>query len=281
MDKKQAYKILGAIEGCSEEELKKSYRKKAFNLHPDRNPGNKEAEEKFKQLTQAYELLTKPQKDNPFISTDFNDHFQVFEELNRMWENLHSSQFNHRQRRQLDKLTNPALKTIKYQDILLTNVPITLINLLLKLPVRLQIDVSCSCPTCLASEENWIACAMCGQHGSIVNSQKTGFGIIQNVATCPTCRGLGWKNKLHCKNCNDRLEIKKTKTIECSIPTNFQLGHQIRIKGAGHEGWNALPSDILISPIIVFPTSNIFKELSIEEQTQLTQILHKLYGQTR
>jgi molecular chaperone DnaJ len=267
--KQEALNVLGLNGDPSLEEIKKAYRKKAFECHPDRNKNETDGT-RFKQVTAAYEALVKPQ------STNESNPFEFFESMQKDFESFFGHTgfgFNQNQTQRLQKKPNPCSSAIQLQDINLGYIPINLNTILLGEKIKIKIQVQKCCQTCLSDLDNWFSCKTCGQLGKLVSIMQTPMGSLQQIHECKQCKGNGWIYGKTCKLCKNRLIYAKEKEIEIEIPKNFMVGHPLIVEKAGHEGWNAEASRIILEPKLVLP--NIDK-LSPEELEQLRIILKKV-----
>lgn len=252
MNKVEALHILGLDSNStySDEDLKKTYRKLAIQYHPDKNPNNKEAEEKFKQISSAYEFLVKGSNtSNP----SFEEFDQMFSELFR---------FNIKDRQQnRQKLRNPSERVFRFGDVNVGQIFITFEHFLFKEVNKFNIEVQVACSECLSKPEEWVQCETCKGFGSLNQTIRTPIGVINKTHDCNVCTGLGWKHIHICKKCKDKLKYNKTKTVEFIIPNNYIIGSTIKLEKCGHENWNTDHSSILITPSIRIPDlSNITKK---------------------
>ncbi|MGB8601011.1 MAG: molecular chaperone DnaJ [Rhizomicrobium sp.] len=249
MAKRDYYDILGVAKGSSADELKSAYRKQAMKLHPDRNPGNKEAEAKFKEVNEAYDVLKDDQKraaydrfghaafenggggrgpggGDPFggFSSSFSDMFEdLFGEM--MGGGGHSG--GRRQDRGGD---------LRY------NLEISLEDAFNGKRVEIRVPAAVSCDACKGSgaeagshAEN---CPTCGGRGRVRASQ--GFFTVER--TCPTCRGAGRIIKKPCKICGGSGQVQKERTLAIDIPPGVEEGTRIRLTGEGQAGFNGGPA---------------------------------------
>ncbi len=247
MVKKDYYEILGVSRDASKEEIKKAYRRLALKYHPDRNP-SKEAEEKFKEISEAYAVLSDDEKrklydqyghagidqqystEDLFRSIDFHD---IFRGLGFDFEDLFSQFFGDLgfRRREPRRYRGADLRY---------DVEITLEEAFRG--VRKEIDIPRTeiCDICNGSGvkpgSSRIQCPVCGGTGQIRHSRRTAFGIFTQVTPCNRCNGEGYIIKDPCRKCNGRGTIMVTRTISVKIPPGVEEGSQLRLPGEGEAG---------------------------------------------
>ncbi len=257
MAKRDFYEILGVAKGASEEDIKKSYRKLAMKYHPDRNPDNKEAEEKFKEVKEAYEMLTNPEKREAYDryghagvdpnmggggfgggAGGFGDAFgDIFGDIfggGRGGRNAGGPQVY----RGAD---------LRY------NLEITLEQAANGFDTTIRVPSWDKCDTCHGSGAKPgtqpVTCTTCAGHGQVRMQQ--GFFSIQQ--TCPKCHGSGKMIPEPCPSCSGAGRIKRNKTLEVKIPAGIDNGMRIRSTGNGEPGTNGGPSGDLYVEIHIKP----------------------------
>ena len=219
--KKDYYEILGVEKNASVEELKKAYRKKAMEFHPDRNPGNKEAEEKFKEAAEAYDVLSSPDKRARYdqfghagvsgasgggggFGIDF-DLDTIFERFGDLFGGHFGGGFSgftggfgggRRQQQQRVRKGSNLRVTVKltFEEIA--------VNTEKKLKIKKQIP----CPQChgqgAENKTDIVTCSRCNGSGHVIHQQRSMFGIMQQAVVCDQCRGEGTIIKNPCSNCH-------------------------------------------------------------------------------
>ena len=239
--RKDYYKILGVNNDASQDEIKKAYRKLAIKYHPDRNPDNKEAEDKFKEIAEAYSVLSDENKrkeyDNPssaFNGPDFGD--MDMEEILRHFGfgangmghggfdpfgDFFGGQDNNEQR------------TVKGSSIRI-RVEVTLEEVLNGCHKKIRYKCLVPCPDCNGSGANgqpqYERCPHCGGTGQIFNQR----GNMQIITTCPHCHGRGQTLKNPCPKCNGNGLINGYNEVEFDIPKGVVDGMQLIINGKGN-----------------------------------------------
>ncbi|MFP5393218.1 MAG: molecular chaperone DnaJ [Gammaproteobacteria bacterium] len=254
MAKRDYYEILGVAKNASEEEIKKSYRKLAMKYHPDRNPDSKESEEKFKEVKEAYEMLTNPEKREAY---DRYGHAGVdpnmgggggggfgaggFGDLGDIFGDI----FGGGRRSSGPQVYRGA--DLRY------NLEITLEQAAHGFDTTIRVPSWDKCDTCHGSGAkpgtSPVTCTTCGGHGQVRMQQ--GFFSIQQ--TCPKCHGNGKIIPEPCPTCSGQGRIKRNKTLEVKIPAGIDNGMRIRSSGNGEPGTNGGPPGDLYVEIHIKP----------------------------
>ena len=249
MSKRDYYEILGVAKGASADEIKKAYRKLAMQHHPDRNPGNKDAETKFKEATEAYEVLKDDQKRAGYDQYghdaaqgggrggfgggggmdgfDFNDIFSNFSDI-----------FGDMGGRQQTKKRSAAQRgsDIRY------NLEISLEEAFRGTAEKISFTIPSACEPCKGSGaqsgERPVDCPTCKGSGKIRAQQ--GFFIVERA--CTTCGGVGQTIKNPCKTCRGEGRVNKEKTLSVKIPAGVEEGNRIRLSGEGEAGQRGGPT---------------------------------------
>src|SRR5450830_1845949 len=244
MAKRDYYEILGVAKGASEEEIKKSYRKLAMKYHPDRNPDSKESEEKFKEVKEAYEMLTNPEKREAY---DRYGHAGVDPNMGGgggfgggaggfgdAFGDIFGDIFGGGRSR------NAGPQVYRGAD-LRYNLEITLEQAAHGFDTTIRVPSWDKCDTCHGSGAkpgtSPTTCGTCGGHGQVRMQQ--GFFSIQQ--TCPKCHGSGRVITDPCGDCHGAGRVKKQKTLEVKIPAGIDSGMRLRHAGFGEPGVNGGP----------------------------------------
>ncbi|MBY0242202.1 MAG: molecular chaperone DnaJ [Burkholderiaceae bacterium] len=245
MAKRDFYEILGVAKNAAEDEIKKAYRKLAMKYHPDRNPDSKESEEKFKEVKEAYEMLTNPEKREAydryghagvdpnmgggggagFGGAGFGDAFgDIFGDIFGGGRGGRSA----------------GPQVYRGAD-LRYNLEITLEQAANGFDTTIRVPSWDKCDTCHGSGAkpgtSPVTCSTCGGHGQVRMQQ--GFFSIQQ--TCPKCHGTGKIITDPCSPCGGAGRIKRNKTLEVKIPVGIDNGMRIRSSGNGEPGTNGGP----------------------------------------
>lgn len=254
MAKRDYYEVLGVQKGATKDEIKKGYRKLAVQYHPDKNPGDKEAEEKFKEATEAYEILSDEQKRQIYDQygfaglegmgggggyshayADFSDLFEGFD-LGGLFGNLFGGGGG--RRRSPDAPNQGA--SLRY------DMEISFKEAVYGTEKQVQFQHTEACETCKGSGgadgAKRKTCGTCGGSGQV--RRNTGFFAI--AQTCPTCGGEGSTIENPCKVCGGSGVQPKRKKINITIPTGTENGRRITIPRQGDAGRNGGPAGDLI-----------------------------------
>ncbi len=247
---KDYYAILGVPRNASPEEIKKAYRRLALQYHPDRNPGDKAAEEKFKEITEAYSVLIDPEKRalydqygleglrrqagtadrywNPEIFRDFEDLFRWF--MNGGWERIFHFGWD------WEMWPGHRGQDARPGEDLQYTLEITLEEAFRGKTVTLQIPRHIVCPDCRGVGTRERArrqiCPHC-QGAGVIQTQR-GFLFIGR--TCPQCRGRGQVLSNPCATCRGEGRVQGTREVQVRIPPGVDTGMQIRLHGEGDAG---------------------------------------------
>ncbi|MEE1085603.1 MAG: molecular chaperone DnaJ [Schaedlerella sp.] len=262
--KRDYYEVLGVDKSADDAALKKAYRALAKKYHPDVNPGDVEAEKKFKEASEAYAVLSDPDKRRQydqfghaafdggaggagaggfggfdFGGADFGDIFgDIFGDL-----------FGSGSRR--GRTNNGPMKGANIRK----NIRITFEEAIFGCEKELELILKDECATCngtgakpgTAPE----TCPKCGGRGQVVYSQQSFFGMVQNVQTCPECNGSGKVVKEKCSSCQGTGYTSSKKKIQVSIPAGIDNGQCVRIREKGEPGTNGGPRGDLLVEVTV------------------------------
>ena len=259
MAKRDYYEILGVSKSSAADEIKKSYRKIALEFHPDRNPGNKEAEEKFKEAAEAYDVLSNPDKRAQYDrfghagsggsgfgqggpgGMRMEDIFQNFGDVfgNDMFGNMFGGGGGGG-RRQGTRGANLRIKLkMDYTEIA---------NGANK-KIKVKKHITCQqCTGSGAKDKGSIqTCGTCGGSGQVRRVTNTFLGQMQTVTTCPTCSGEGSTITQKCGNCKGEGRVYGEETLSLDIPAGVQDGMQLSMHGRGNAGERGgPPGDLLL-----------------------------------
>ena len=242
MSKQDFYDVLGVDRNVDSNSLKSAYRKLAMKFHPDRNPGDQQAEKKFKEVSEAYDVLSNPEKkaaydqyghdafsgggfggDQSGFSSGFGSFSDIFEDF---FGDVTGSRGQERQKKGED---------LKYE------LSISLRDAYLGIKKEINFDTLVTCQACRGSgsqnDTGIKTCGTCGGSGRIRASQ--GFFTVER--TCPTCNGTGEVITDPCQACNGEGRVRKNRNIEVSIPSGVEEGSRIRLSGEGAAGQRGGP----------------------------------------
>ena len=261
-DKRDFYEVLGIQKGASEDEIKKAYRKMAMKYHPDKNPGDKEAEEKFKEANEAYAVLSDPDKKSKYdrfghAGVDPNagfggggagfGGFGGFEDIFDMFGGGFGGFGGRGARRNGPRKGNDLQKsiTIEFTEAIFG----------CKKEIKLTKEVKCK--TCngegTAPGTHKHTCEKCGGTGQVSQVSQTPFGTFQNVSACDACGGTGQVIDKPCSDCHGKGSVRKTVTLKIDIPAGVDSDSIIPIRGEGEPGVNGGPFGDLYIVINVKP----------------------------
>ncbi len=262
-DKRDYYEVLGVNKGADDGEIKKAYRRMAKQYHPDVNPDNKEAEAKFKEASEAYEVLSDQQKRAAYDQMghaafeqgagggggfyggegfDMGDIFETF------FGGGSFGGFGGNGRRKQGPRRGADLQS---------SLTITFEEAVFGCQKDIQIAVNDTCQSCSGSgaKPGTVAesCRHCGGSGQERVHQQTMFGTMTSVRTCTVCRGEGKVIKEPCTTCRGTGKVRKSKTLQVSVPKGIDNGQTIRLAGNGEPGEKGGPSGDLLITIRVQP----------------------------
>lgn len=246
--KRDYYEVLGVPKTADDAELKKAYRKLAKKYHPDINPGDKEAEAKFKEASEAYSVLSDADKRRQYDQFghaafdggagggaggfDFGNMGDMGDIFGDLFGDLFGGGRSQR-RASNGPMKGPNLRA---------GVRITFEEAVFGVDKELDLNLKDECETCHGTGAKPgtqpQTCAKCGGKGQVVFTQQSLFGMVRNVQTCPDCHGTGKVVKEKCPDCYGSGYITKKKKIQVSIPAGIDNGQSIRIREKGEPGIN-------------------------------------------
>ena len=287
MTKRDYYEILGVTKGSSQEEIKKAYRKVAMQYHPDRNPGDKSAEEKFKEAAEAYEILSDADRRAQYdrfghagVSNNGRGGFNpgnmnmedIFSQFGDIFgDDIFGSFFGGGgggrtrggQRMRGTRGSNLRIKLkLNFEEIARG------------VTKSIKVKKYVPCTTCQASgakdKGSIQTCGTCGGSGQVRRVSNTFLGQMQTVTTCPTCNGEGSTITSKCNVCKGEGRVFSEETISIDIPAGVQEGMQLSLGGRGNSGERGgPPGDLIIlieeeaHPELVREGLNVAYELHI------------------
>ncbi len=256
MYKRDYYEVLGVARDSNEEEIKRAYRKLAMQYHPDRNPGEEEAEEKFKEASEAYEVLRDDEKRQIYdrygheglAGTGFRG-FSGFEDIFSSFGDIFEDFFGFGTR------TGKRSRARKGNS-LRYDVEISLEDAFHGKEKEILFKKWGSCESChgsgIAPGKKPKICATCGGRGQVVRSQ----GFFQISTTCPACRGEGRIITDPCLECHGKGKLRVERKITVKIPPGVDTGSQLRLQGEGESGEYGGPSGDLF--VVIHVTEHEF-----------------------
>ena len=259
MAKKDYYDILGVSRSAGTDEIKKAYRQMALKYHPDRNPGNKEAEEKFKEAAEAYEVLSDPEKRQRYDQfghdglrggaqpgfTDINDIFSHFGDIfgGSIFDDVFGT--SQRSRRRGPRHEGSPGSDLRIKLSLTLEEIATGIEKKIKVRKQKRCDVCSGTGTRAGSTKT--TCPQCNGAGEIRQVSRSMFGQFVNISTCPTCEGEGRIIKEPCTTCHGEGRVQGETTIKVNVPAGVSEGNYIPLHGQGNAGRRGGPSgDLLV-----------------------------------
>ena len=261
-NKRDYYEVLGVEKNASDAEIKKAYRKLAMKYHPDQNPGDKSAEEKFKEVNEAYEVLSDSQKRAQydqfghaafdgsggacgfdFNGADFSDIFGGFGDI-------FGDIFGGGSRRS-SRANNGPMRGVDVR----VGITINFNEAVFGCKKEIDLTVKETCKTCNGSGAkpgtSPETCTKCGGKGQVVFTQQSFFGTVRNVQTCPDCQGTGKVIREKCPDCRGTGYIPMKKRYAVDIPAGIDNGQSTRMPGLGEPGVNGGPrGDVLVEVIV-------------------------------
>lgn len=253
---KDYYKTLGIEKSASQEEIKKAYRKLARKYHPDLNPSNKGAEEKFKEVNEAYAVLSDPEKRKQYDSGGMS--FEGFGGAEGFGGQGGFKGFEAGEGFDFGDIFGDlfggarAGQTVRHArgEDLITRMELTLEEAFRGVTRPLTINRSAACDACQGSgAESLQTCPACKGTGQ----SQTSRGFFRMAQACPECGGSGKKVTAACKKCGGRGATTQTETLKVKIPAGVDNGSVVRLKGKGNSGTGGGPAGDLLLEITVRP----------------------------
>lgn len=240
MEKKDYYEILGVNKNVSDEDLKRSYKKLALKYHPDRNPNNKEAETKFKEINEAYSVLSDKEKRQRYDTYGTVDDIGG---MNMNADNIFAQFMKMHRGFGFGFDDEPQERVFKGRDKIL-KVNVTLKEVYNNVTKDITYSVNRKCNFCNGSGSKTGKiedCPHCNGTGQIHERQQFGHMIMDNSATCPYCNGIGKVVKDKCPHCNGTGVVETKDTLKINVPNIYEVIQQSYVhKGGGHACENGL-----------------------------------------
>lgn len=287
-DKRDYYEVLGVDKSASDADIKKAFRALAKKYHPDMNPGDKHAEEKFKEAQEAYAVLGDPDKKRQYDQFghaafdgagggaggfDFSGM-----DMGDIFGDIFGDFFGGGRRRANDGPMQGAN--------LRTSVRITFEEAVFGCAKEIEMVLKDSCNTCHGTGAKPgttpETCTKCGGKGKVVFTQQSFFGTVQNVQTCPDCGGSGKIVREKCQDCRGTGYIANKKKIQVTIPAGIDNGQSIRIREKGEPGINGGPrGDLLVEVVVSRHPSLQRQSMNIYSTKQISFAQAALGGEIR
>jgi len=259
-EKRDCYEVLGVSKNATDAELKKSYRVLAKKYHPDVNPGDTVAEEKFKEASEAYAILSDPEKrqkydkfgwaafdpngnggEGGFGGFDFADMGDIFGDI---FGDMFGGGARSRQQ-------NGPMKGADIR----TTVRCAFEEAVFGTQTEIELPLKDECPVCKSTGAQpghpAETCGKCGGKGQVVYTQQSLFGMARTVQTCPDCQGSGKLIRFKCSNCAGSGYIKSKKKIQIKVPAGIDNAQSIRLREMGEPGINGGARGDLLVTILV------------------------------
>ncbi len=265
MSKRDYYEVLGVSKNATEKELKSAYRKLAKKYHPDANQNNKEAEEKFKEVSEAYDVLNDEQLRRTYDQFghsafengsgggyQYSGDFGEFG-FGDIFESFFGGGFGGGRRRGPRRGSD-----------LQTSMQITFEEAIFGVTKEIRLPLEEECKTCNGSgaKEGTAAttCSRCNGSGQERVQQQTMFGAMTSVKTCGGCSGTGKIIKDKCVSCNGKGKVKETKTLKVEVPKGISTGQSIKLRGKGEFGEQGGERGDLLVTIYVQPHKTYIRD---------------------
>jgi molecular chaperone DnaJ len=286
------YEILGVAKTASAEEIKKAYRKLAHQYHPDKNPDNKSSEDKFKEINNAYEILSDPKKrasydrfgserfnqapggasagfgqDGQGFGFDFNfNQGSPFEDLNDVFEQMFGFGGGSRRGNGPESRRNGV--SIERE------IELTLEEISNGVTKTFSYSHNTNCDKCQGKGNepgtDFKTCHTCKGAGRVFTRQSTIFGIIQQESMCPTCAGAGKEFIKACAKCSGKGFVQVNEELQIPIPVGINEGQKIKVSGKGEAGYRgSIPGDLLLAVKIRKHPTLIRKDENIESDLEI------------
>ncbi len=263
-EKRDYYEVLGIQKGASEDEIKKAYKKLARKYHPDMNPGDKEAEEKFKEVNEANEVLSDPEKKARYDQFGFagvDPNYGAgagggaygggfdFGDLGDIFGSFFGGGFGGGQRR------NPNAP--QRGESIRASVSVSFTEAAFGCEKSVTLERSEQCPTCkgngCAPGTTPEICPDCHGTGTVQTRRQTPMGVFASNGPCRKCGGTGRLIHQPCPDCRGTGAVRKRKTIKVNIPAGIDHGQTISLRGQGNTGKNGGPAGDLLITVMVQP----------------------------
>lgn len=252
MTKKDYYEILGVKRHTSPEEIKKAYRKVALKYHPDKNPGNTAAEEKFKEAAEAYEVLSNPEKRQQY---DHFGHEGVYGKTSRgprmNMEEIFSQFSDIFGGTSFESFFRGGSQTTRRGTSLRIKLKLTLQEIAQGVEKKIKVKRYTACNACGGNgAQNGTAlstCSTCEGTGQAHRVANTMLGQVMTTTTCPTCQGSGQAISTPCSTCRGEGRLYKEDILSPKVPAGVSQGMQLSMKGQGNvPAQGGIPGDLII-----------------------------------
>ncbi len=262
MAKRDYYEVLGVEKSASADEIKKAYRKMAIKYHPDKNPGDKEAEEKFKEAAEAYDILSNPEKKQRYdqfghagvggaAGGGFNAGGFSMEDIFSQFGDIFGGHFGGGFGGFGGFGGGGRAARVQRGSDIRIRVKLSLKEIVHGVEKKVRINKMVQCPEChgkgAASEADIKTCENCHGSGVVTKVVQTMFGQMQSQGVCPTCNGEGKIIAKACKKCNGSGLVKDSEEISFKIPAGVAQGMQLTVQGKGNAAKSGgINGDLLV-----------------------------------
>jgi len=250
MTKRDYYEILGVSKGATAEEIKKAYRKKAIQYHPDKNPDDKDAEEKFKEAAEAYEVLSSSEKRQRYDqfghagmgsgAGGFGQHDMSMDDIFSMFGDIFGGGFGGFGGFSGSSRGRSGGRRVHRGSDLRVKVVLNLQEVANGVEKKLKLKKYQTCDSCHGSGaeggSDYTSCSTCRGSGHVTRVTNTLLGQMQTTATCPTCNGEGQLIKNKCTSCNGEGVVRGEEVVSVKIPAGVGEGMQLNVSGKGNAG---------------------------------------------
>lgn len=258
-DKRDYYEVLGVEKGAGADEIKKAYRKMAMKYHPDRNPGDKQAEEKFKEIGEAYEVLSDDDKRARYdqygfagVDPNFNPGgygggfggFEGFGDLGDIFGEFFGG----------GRGARSSANAPRRGENVMTRLELTFEEAAFGCEKEVSAARIENCAACngTGSADGVVeTCSTCRGSGQVRTTQNFMGMAMQSTAVCPKCGGKGKVIKTPCNTCRGKGKVRRTQKINVKVPAGVDAGQSVRVRGEGCVGSNGGPSGDLLAEIYI------------------------------
>lgn len=261
MAKRDYYEVLGVDKKAEAAEIKKAYRKLAMKYHPDKNKDDKDAEEKFKEASEAYEVLSESEKRQTYDQYGHAGLEGMFSKGGFSWQDFtHASEFSDIFGDGFSSIfdiffgngfsrSSRRERSMQGEDLKIS-LSLKLKEIAEGVEKTIKLNVMDNCETCQGSgsaDGSTTTCSQCHGSGQVRQMQRSLFGNMTTIVTCPSCKGEGKIIKNRCQKCQGEGRVSKVKNVKIHIPAGISEGQHLRLRGYGNQGKRGGPSgDLLV-----------------------------------